>query len=82
MNVAQDKINHIKYTAGMALLLSLATNPTLSAGITLFVWGFGKEIVYDKWMGKGTPEWMDFVADIMGTVIGCGGAICIKYLIQ
>lgn len=78
--IAADKLGHIKYTAGMALLLSLLIGPILAAGITLFGWGFGKEIVYDKWMGKGTPEWMDFAADIVGTVIGCGGAICIKYL--
>ena len=80
--IAADKLGHIKYTAGMALLLSLLIPPIWAAGITLFVWGFGKEIVYDKWMGRGTPERADFVADIVGTVIGVWGAICIKYLIQ
>ena len=80
--IAADKLGHIKYTAGMALLLSLLIGPMLAAGITLFVWGFGKEIVYDKWMDEGTPEWGDFVADVIGTGIGVGGAICIKYLMQ
>lgn len=39
--------------------------PQWAAGITLAL-GAGKEIVYDWWMGKGTPELADFVADVVG----------------
>lgn len=36
----------------------------VACGITAFV-GASKEIILDKWMGKGTPEWNDFWATIM-----------------
>ena len=33
--------------------------------------GIGKELIYDKLMGKGTPSWKDLLADVIGIVIGC-----------
>ena len=33
--------------------------------------GIGKELVWDKWMQKGTPDWGDFGADCVG-LIGAG----------
>ena len=28
--------------------------------------GAGKELIYDKYLGKGTPSWADFGADCVG----------------
>ena len=30
----------------------------------------GKEIIWDKWLGKGTPELMDFFWGFVGSVVG------------
>ena len=32
--------------------------------------GGGKELVYDKWMGKGTPEWADLGYTVLGSITG------------
>lgn len=36
---------------------------------TLFVLG-AKELVYDKWLKQGTPEWRDFFWGAVGMVLG------------
>jgi hypothetical protein len=38
------------------------------AGITI---GGAKELIYDKWMHKGTPDWDDFIVTCLGA---CGGS--------
>ena len=38
------------------------------ASFSLLV-GALKELVYDKWMGKGTPSWGDFGADMVGVIL-------------
>lgn len=50
--------------AGLSFILPLA----LAAAVTLAL-GVIKEIMYDSWMGKGTPEWADFAADCAGVAI-------------
>ena len=30
--------------------------------------GLVKELVWDKWMKKGTPEWMDWMFTILGAI--------------
>ena len=31
---------------------------------------FGKEFIYDKWMGKGTFEWQDINVTLVGVLFG------------
>lgn len=40
-----------------------------AALLTLFVLG-AKELVYDKWLGQGTPEWRDLFWGAVGMVLG------------
>lgn len=37
--------------------------------ITLAV-GFIKELVWDRWLKKGTAEWRDIIADAIGVLLG------------
>jgi len=39
--------------------------------------GAGKELIYDKWMGKGTPEWKDMHFNLWGGLVG----IILAYMI-
>lgn len=67
--VGTDKVLHLTVSATIAHLpIVVGCAWWLAAAITLSI-GIGKEI-YDKISGKGTPEWQDLVADIIGTVIG------------
>ena len=49
--------------------VSVATPALISAG---------KEIIWDKWMKKGTPEWKDFGA----TMIGVGITVPLNVLLK
>lgn len=31
--------------------------------------GLAKELIYDKWMKEGTPEWMDWMFTILGGIV-------------
>lgn len=54
-------------TVNQKTTTSLAWSLGLSAGI-----GGAKELVYDKWMHKGTPEWADFGYTVLGGAVGFG----------
>ena len=75
--IANDKLGHIKMCAGIALVASLLTTPQIGIGVAMVV-GVGKEL-WDL-CGFGTPEWADLGADLVGSIIGTGVAICIKFL--
>lgn len=75
LGVPYDKYLH--FIGG--LLASIAANAAIdyadgnSAVLgTLSSSGFwaGKEIVYDKWMKKGTPDWWDWLWSTIGAIVG------------
>ena len=76
--IAQDKLGHIKMCAGIALVASLLFTPQIGCSVAMAV-GVGKEL-WDL-CGFGTPEWGDLLADLVGTILGTGVAICIKFII-
>ena len=41
-------------------------NPSLK---TVLI-GAAKELIYDLWMKKGTPEWIDFIGTTIGGIVG------------
>jgi hypothetical protein len=43
----------------------------LGSGIAILA-GLAKELVWDKWMGKGTPSQMDFLFTLVGAILGGG----------
>jgi hypothetical protein len=71
---APDKRKHFYYGMLIALATIILFLPfpfsipvlgTISAGIV----GIGKEVIYDKKMGKGQFEWLDFVATMNGGIV-------------
>ena len=65
-----DGLLHIVCSAILTSVLSWLAPLWLAALATLIV-GVGKEIIYDKLMKRGTPQWKDLVADLAGIAIGC-----------
>lgn len=62
----KDKILHFLAGLSIALFVGLVLwNPWigLMAGI---VAGIAKELIWDLWLKKGTPEFMDFLATFLG----------------
>ena len=82
--IPKDKQDHLLAGTSigfMASALTINTDKTFVysiASVTLIAGG--KEIVYDKWMGKGKPEWKDFGYSLGGAVIGWGMIKAIKFI--
>lgn len=66
--LTEDKLKHIVVSAIICVALNLFSPWLVAAGIT-FAIGVGKE-VYDMVSGKGCSEWEDFLADVVGIIIG------------
>ena len=59
----------IAYLVFFVLVLFTTLNPWISMCVGGFLSIFAsaaKEIVYDKWLGKGVPNWKDFWAGCIG----------------
>lgn len=67
-----DGLAHIIVSAVLLLILQVIFPWDISVLVTLFI-GIAKEMIYDKCMKKGTPQWKDIICDIVGIVIGCMG---------
>lgn len=67
-----DGLAHIIVSAVLLLILQVIFPWDISVLVTLFI-GIAKEMIYDKRMKKGTPQWKDIICDIVGIVIGCMG---------
>jgi hypothetical protein len=52
------------------------------ACLAVFIIGAGKELVWDKWLHKGTPEWYDFFCTIRGGWMMIFGYKIIEKLIE
>lgn len=44
--------------------------PVWAAALLALAVGVGKEVVWDKWMGRGTFDRKDLVADALGVLLG------------
>lgn len=73
MKIAQDKKLHFVVSTFISIvIIGIADilNISVWLGFSLVVLILAlKEIVYDKLMGKGTPEWMDFVYGLIPAVL-------------
>lgn len=67
--IRKDDLLHILFSVIIMTVLKLLLPWWIAALITLIV-GILKEIVWDKILEKGTPEWRDIVSDIIGIIIG------------
>ena len=73
MKIGQDKKLHFALSTfisivfmGAADILNISVLWGFLAVVLILAW---KEIVYDKFLGNGTPEWMDFVAGLIPAII-------------
>jgi heme O synthase-like polyprenyltransferase len=67
--LAPDKKKHISAGFQIALAFGVLVSP-LAGLILAAVAGATKEFVYDKFMKRGTPEVLDFVATCAGGLVG------------
>lgn len=65
-----DGLLHILCSALLTSALNLFA-PLWAAAFLALIIGACKELIWDKCMGKGTPEWKDFFADLAGIALGC-----------
>ena len=78
MKIRPDHFKHLIAGYGITVISSailIQLLPSLPTALLGFLAGAlvgaGKEIVWDKWMGRGTPEMSDF----WWTVIGSGAGV-------
>lgn len=71
-----DKYQHFALAAltsfvlRQVLVLVLPYWYAVSVTATLvFLMCVGKEVIYDKWAGKGECEWLDLIAGVLGILI-------------
>ena len=65
----KDKQKHLLAGLALSILAGLLFCPLIGLAAAAVV-GALKEIVWDWWLKKGTPEFMDFVATVAGGVVG------------
>ena len=65
----QDKANHLIYGLLMFMVMTPFTGALLAV-LAVAIIGALKEIIHDKLMGKGTPDFWDFVATAAGGILG------------
>lgn len=70
--IGLDGMAHIIVSAVMLLALQIFL-PWWVAVPAVMLIGVAKEVIYDKWLKKGTPQWKDIICDIVGIAIGCMG---------
>lgn len=64
----QDGLTHILVSLILYAVLEAFMPIWIAALVTLAV-GFIKELVWDKWLKKGTAEWRDIIADVVGILL-------------
>lgn len=67
--IRKDDLLHILFSIIIMTVLKLLLPWWIAAILTMLV-GILKELIWDKWLKKGTPEWRDIVSDIIGIIIG------------
>lgn len=68
--IGQDGLLHILCSI---VLVRVIDNffPLWVAIIATVVIGLAKELIWDKWLGKGTFDKKDLLCDLIGIIIGC-----------
>lgn len=65
----QDGLTHILVSLVLCAVLG-AFLPLWAAVLITLAIGIAKELVWDKWLKKGTAEWKDIIADAVGITLG------------
>ena len=64
----QDKLKHLLVGVGISLVFGVLFSPLIGL-IAAVIVGALKEIIWDRLLKKGTPEFMDFLATALGGAI-------------
>lgn len=64
----QDKLKHLLAGIGISLVFGVQFSPLIGL-IAAAIVGALKEIIWDRLLKKGTPEFMDFLATALGGAI-------------
>lgn len=67
--LGRDGLLHIVCCALLVGIIGLIA-PLWVAIVATVVVGVAKELVWDKWLGKGTFDWKDLLCDLVGILIG------------
>lgn len=67
--IRKDDLLHILVSVIIMTVLKLLLPWWIAALLTILI-GILKELIWDKWLKKGTPEWRDLMSDIIGIIIG------------
>lgn len=62
-----DGLAHMLVSLILCAVLA-AFMPVWIAALVAIAIGFIKELVWDRWLKKGTAEWRDIIADVVGIV--------------
>ena len=65
-----DKIQHTVCSMTLLLALLYMTGGLLSAISIAIGVGAAKELFYDLYLGRGTSDWYDMVANSLGVIFG------------
>lgn len=65
----QDGLTHILVSLVLCAVLG-AFLPWWAAALITLAIGVAKELIWDRWMGRGTADWHDIICDAVGIVWG------------
>lgn len=68
--IGQDGLLHILCSIVLVRVIDIFF-PLWVAIISTVVIGLAKELIWDKWLGKGTFDKKDLLCDLIGIIIGC-----------
>lgn len=68
--IGQDGLLHILCSNLLVVAINLIL-PLWFAVVVTAIAGLGKELVWDKILGRGTCDKKDILCDIVGIIIGC-----------
>ena len=81
MKIPADKKQHI--IASLCEVLIVGSFLGMVAGVVIsLIVGALKEVVWDWMMKRGTPDWMDFAADVVGAILGALALCVICYIFK
>lgn len=67
--IGQDGLLHILCCIVLVSVIDIVLPLWVAVLITAAV-AAGKELVWDKWLGRGTFDWKDLLCDLAGIAIG------------
>lgn len=67
--LGRDGVLHVICSAVICSVLGWVL-PAWAAAVLAMAVGVGKEVVWDKWMGRGTFDKKDLAADALGVLLG------------